>query len=367
MSKSEYLNFINNYRKRFPAEWELQDAILLALPHKQTDWVKNLEDVIDCYLKIAVEITKHQSLILLTDDKTMAKKIFSDINPDNIIIVEAPYNDTWVRDYGAITVIVDQEFHLLDFTFNGWGNKYRFEKDNLINKLVFKNNIFTEKINLTSINFILEGGAIESNGKGSLLTTSKCLLSKSRNKYLNKTEIENILKKYFGVQNILWLDYGYLKGDDTDGHIDTIARFSDENTIIYSISDNITDFHFYELQKMKNQLQSFKNELGQPFSLIPILLPDPCYNKKGKRLPATYTNFLIMNKMVLLPVYNVKQDNKALEIIQKCFPKKEIIGIDCTSLIQENGSLHCISMQYPKGILRTTHPRQSRCDGLRLS
>ena len=203
---------------------------------------------------------------------------------------------------------------------------------------------------MESFDFVLESGSIESDGKGTILTTSKCLLSKNRNEQFSKLEIEEILKLNFGADLILWLNHGYLAGDDTDSHIDTLARFCDENTIAFVGCNNENDEHFEALNKMKAELQQMKTEKGRSYRLIELPLPDPCFDDEGNRLPATYANFTIINNAVLVPVYGVSQDVEAIKILNNCFAEKEIIPINCRTLIEQHGSLHCVTMQYPKGI-----------------
>ena len=198
--------------------------------------------------------------------------------------------------------------------------------------------------------FILEGGAIESDGKGTLLTTSECMLNFNRN-FLSQNETEIHLKYYFGIKRFLWLFNGYLAGDDTDSHIDTLVRFCNENTIAYVKCDDEKDEHFQSLKKMEIELQAFKQVNGKPYNLIALPFPKAIFDEDGQRLPATYANFLIINGAVLVPIYNVPQDESALKILKQVFPERAIIGIDCNALILQHGSLHCVTMQYPIGII----------------
>jgi agmatine/peptidylarginine deiminase len=197
---------------------------------------------------------------------------------------------------------------------------------------------------------VLEGGSLESDGKGTILTTSECLLSKNRNEHLSKIQIEQHLKENFGAERVLWLNHGYLAGDDTDSHIDTLARFCNEKTIAYVGCENPEDEHYEALLQMKKELQQFTDVNGNHYQLVELPLPDACFDEDGKRLPATYANFTIVNGAVLVPVYGVLQDEKALEILQNCFPKREIIGVNCRILIEQHGSLHCVTMQYPEQV-----------------
>ena len=341
----------NRSQRFFPAEWEPQDAVLLAWPHKNTDWAPFLNDVQRCFCSIIDAITRFQHVILIVDtrDETFTLTPFK--IPERIHTVFLPINDTWARDFGPLFVTEGETYIALDFKFNGWGLKFAADKDNLITQHLFKQNIFTpEVIRENQLNFVLEGGSVESDGKGTILTTSECLLSPNRNGAYSKKEIEGIINGCFGADNLLWLDHGYLAGDDTDSHIDTLARFCNSDTIVYVEADNPEDEHFDALNEMEKQLHQFKTINGQPYNLIPLPMADPVYDG-NHRLPATYANFLIINQAVLLPFYGSPKDQIAHEILQKIFPDREIIGIDCRPLIQQHGSLHCVTIQLPRGVV----------------
>ena len=202
------------------------------------------------------------------------------------------------------------------------------------------------------MDFELEGGSIESDGLGTLLTTAECLLNDNRNRHLDKTLIEERLKRDFGVKRVLWLDHGFLKGDDTDSHIDTLARLCPNHTIVYVQCSDVNDEHFEALQKMELQLRSFVTPEGKPYRLLALPMPDPVYDEDGERLPATYANYLVMDHAILFPIYDQKEhDLSAAAILQQAFPQHEIVGVDCRALIRQHGSLHCVTMQFPKGVL----------------
>ena len=267
-----------------------------------------------------------------------------------MIKIHQTINDTWARDHGGITVVKKGKTEILDFTFNGWGLKFGANLDNQITKQLFDKKIFPENVKYKNrLNFVLEGGSIESNGKGTILTTSECLLSANRNN-LSKEKIEKKLKTYLGAEQNLWLNYGYLAGDDTDSHIDTLARFCDENTIAYVKCDDENDEHYQELKKMEEELQQLKFPSPQGEGLgvrfIPLPMADAIFDENGERLPATYANFLIINDAVLMPTYNSPKDEIAKQQLQIAFPDREIVGIDCAALIKQHGSLHCVTMQY---------------------
>jgi agmatine/peptidylarginine deiminase len=334
-----------------PAEWAEQSGVQLTWPDEQTDWATVLDEVVPVYEQIAREILSREKLLVVCCDKSKLPSFLQEKN-DKLIIREMPINDTWARDHGAITVFEDGKPVLLNFRFNGWGMKFAANHDNQITPDLYRSNAFASGAGFRDLSyFTLEGGAIESNGAGCILTTSECLLSKNRNENLSKAEIEFLLKKTLHAEKILWLGHGFLEGDDTDSHIDTLARFCSENTIAYVTCNNPDDIHFEALQKMEAQLRQLTGQDGEPFKMVALPFPDAIYDEDGQRLPATYANFLILNKAVLLPVYEVKQDNEALETMRQLFPGHEIIPVNSRALIKQHGSVHCISMQFPEGVL----------------
>jgi len=265
-------------------------------------------------------------------------------------------NDTWSRDHAAISIFVNDEPCLLDFCFNGWGMKFAANYDNLITRTLYKQGIFSPEVGYQSmLHCVLEGGSIESDGAGTILTTEECLLSENRNEHLAKEELEEYYKMIFGAKRILWLRNGYLAGDDTDSHIDTLARFCNERTIAYVQCTDEADEHFEELKRMEDELKAFKTVDGKPYTLIPLPMAD-CVMDGDDRLPATYANFLIINGAVLVPFYNSPKDEIARVQLQKAFPDREIIGINCLPLIKQHGSLHCVTMQFPEGFLAKKTP-----------
>ena len=334
---------------RMPAEWEPQSFVQLTYPHAGTDWEYMLDEVLECFDNIAREIVKRQNLLVVCADEIVIRGRLKNLPQDKITYVQIPTNDTWARDHGGITVLKNDKPVVLDFTFNGWGMKFASNLDNQITRQLFEKNIFSENVKYKNRkNFILEGGSIESDGKGTILTTSECLLSDNRNN-LSKEKIEKKLKKYLGAEQVLWLNHGYLSGDDTDSHIDTLARLCSEDTIAYVKCDDENDEHYEALKKMEVELFSF-SPLGVrgSYNLIPLPMADPVYDEDGTRLPATYANFLVINGAVLMPTYNSPKDEIAIQQLQKAFPGREIVGIDCNALIKQHGSLHCVTMQYPQ-------------------
>lgn len=336
-----------------PAEWAEQSAIQLTWPHMHTDWSYMLNEATLCFIDIAHAILERQDLVIVCHSET---SINYRLNPSKdakgkLTLIEIPSNDTWNRDHGGISVFIDEKPHFYDFTFNGWGMKFAANYDNQINRGLFAQNALNADVEyVNKKDFVLEGGAIESDGKGTLLTTSECLLSPNRNSHLSKEEIEKYLKKAFGLDRVLWLDYGYLAGDDTDSHIDTLARFCDEHTIAYVKCENEEDEHFESLAKMEEQLKTFVDYEGKPYRLIPLPMATLVFDEDNDRLPATYANFLIMNEAVLMPTYDDKAiDDKAIQQLKTAFPTREIVGVNCSALIKQHGSLHCVTMQFPKG------------------
>ena len=326
-----------------PAEWEKQEFVQIVFPHKDTDWNEYLEESIETFVNIAKVISQYQKCLIIAKDLTYIKSLFQ--NKKNLTFVSIDSDDTWSRDFGGITVENNKDLIVLDFKFNAWGKKFPYTLDNQITQQLKLKGLL-KSYKHKSISFVLEGGAIESNGSGIILTTSKCLMEKNRNPELTQNTIENKLIEYLGAKKVLWLNSGYLEGDDTDSHIDTLARFVSVDTIVFQSCDDVNDSHYIELQKMEQELLNFTQLNGDKFKLIALPWIEAKYDEED-RLPATYANFLIINDAVLVPTYNDKNDNQAIEIFKKLFPKRDIIGIDCQTLIRQHGSLHCVTMQYP--------------------
>jgi len=339
-------------KTRLPAEWEEQSFVQLTWPHENSDWGPFLDQVEPVFLNVAKEIAAREGLLIVADDdeRIIGKLKEFGVNLENVKIVEIDSNDTWARDHGGITVIKNGKNVVLDFIFNGWGLKFASDKDNMITQNLDKAGFF-KGAKIKSLCFALEGGSIETDGKGTLLTTSECLLSQNRNKGVSKSKIEQKLKKYFGFDRVLWLNHGYLAGDDTDSHIDTLARFCDDETICYVKCEDENDEHFVELSLMERELKELRRADGKRYRLVPLPMTEAKYDDEGNRLPATYANFLIINKAVIVPTYNDKNDEKALQILSKCFEDREIVPVDASALILWHGSIHCITMQYPKGVI----------------
>ena len=368
---------MNNSSYYLPSEWQQQVAVQLTWPHANTDWAPYLEDIVHMEVRMADEITKREDLIIVTPEKEALREFLStqltELQMERVKIVEMPTDDTWARDHGAITLLTRLENEkrprktiLLDFCFNGWGKKFPAENDNHISWNLKCSGVFydyychnrnkgtilqddpeTECEMEEHLDFVLEGGSIESDGKGTVFTTSQCLLAPNRNQPLSKEGIEDYLKRVLCAERVVWLDHGNLIGDDTDGHIDTIVRIAPDDTILYVKCNDYRDEQFEDFEALEAQLRCLRTKEGKPYRLLPLPMPKAMHDE-GDRLPATYANFLIINGAVLVPTYNQPElDKKAMEIIQQAFPDREIIGIDAQVAVRQHGSLHCLTMQFP--------------------
>ena len=328
---------------RLPAEWEPQWGVQLTWPHAQTDWAPMLSEITTTYEEMAREISKREHLLIVSPEG----KDLSHLNAQQLILNS---NDTWARDHGFITLTDDKgHLRLLDFRFNGWGEKFPAELDNALNRQLYDNGVLEGEY-VDCLDFVLEGGSIESDGKGTVFTTTGCLTAPHRNEPMTQKEIEERLKHDLHAERILWIDHGQLTGDDTDGHIDTLVRICPNDTLLYIGCDDPEDEQYEELRLMEEQLKTFRTLEGKPYHLLKLPMPRPIYDG-ADRLPATYANFLVINDAVLCPTYAQPDlDVEALRRIGKAFPNREIIGIDCRPVIRQHGSLHCCTMQFPCGL-----------------
>jgi len=338
----------------FPAEWYPQSAVQLTWPHAGTDWASTLADVVPCFVQVAQAISHRQRLIIICHNIDAVREQIKGCKLENIRLHTLPTNDTWARDHSGLVAFEKGKPMLLDFCFNGWGLKFAAHHDNLLVRRMYQQDLFSKNLEYCNMQqMVLEGGAIESDGEGTLLTTADCLLSPNRNDHMHKAAIEAVLKRVFYLKRVLWLHHGYLEGDDTDSHIDTLARFCDAQTIAYVRCEDSTDVHYEALQKMEGELKQFRTLQDKAYRLVPLPMADAVYDDDGHRLPATYANFLIINGAVLLPTYgNPAQDRAAADALGSAFPQRRVIGINCEPLIRQHGSLHCITMQYPEGVVR---------------
>lgn len=340
---------------RLPPEWAPQSAVLLTWPHPESDWLPQLDTVEAVFVEIARQISRHERVLIVCAAPVHQEHIAglldrAGVEPARIRYAIAPSNDTWARDHGPITVLENGRPLLLDFGFNGWGLKYRANFDNQITRRLHQTGAFGDTP-LKTVGLVLEGGGIETDGTGTLLTTSQCLLSPNRNPHLALPELEAALRQWLGVKRVLWLTQGFLAGDDTDSHVDTLARFCDPDTIAYVACDDPYDAHYGPLQGMAAELSGFRTARGAPYRLVPLPWPAPKFNADGARLPATYANFLIINGAVLVPTYDDPKDTEALATLQDCFPEREVLGVPSSALIAQFGSLHCVTMQIPAGVV----------------
>jgi agmatine/peptidylarginine deiminase len=339
--------------RRLPAEWEKQSFVQLTWPHEDTDWY-DLPHVLDCYVNVARTIVRYEPLLIVTRNREECLRDFAarGANPLEwpVTLVECPLNDTWARDHGAISAHGDNgEKLILDFVFNGWGLKFGSDLDNQITRNIYKEGAYAKDVKYVDMRpFVLEGGSIDTDGAGTLMATSECLCSLNRNEYLTQKQIEEHLCESFGLKRILWLDYGGIVGDDTDSHVDILARFCSEDTIAYTTCDDSSDPNYGPLKDMEEQLKTFRTLDGKPYNLIPLPLPDAMY-LDDYRLPASYANFLVVNGAVLLPGAASAKDDVAAAQLAKAFPGRKVEIIDCRALLSGHGGLHCITMNHPAG------------------
>ena len=327
--------------KRLIGEFEEQSFTQIIFPHIDTDWNEYLDEAQINFVNIINTIIKYQKCLIICHKISDVKHRFTE--HENLYFVEYETDDTWARDCSVLSIEENKNTKLLDFTFSAWGDKFEASKDNLMSKNIAMH--YSKE--MISYDFILEGGGIESNGENFLLTTSACMLNKNRNKNLQNSEITKKIKSYFGVKEILYLNHGYLSGDDTDSHIDTLARFISKTQIMYVKCTKVDDEHFSELKLMEDELKLIAKRYN--FELIALPMSEAVYYKK-ERLPATYANFLFVNGAILVPVYDVKEDKEALDIFKRTFVHLDIIPINCRTLIRQHGSLHCVSMNFPSGV-----------------
>lgn len=342
-------------RYYLPPEWAPQSGVMLTWPHAHGDWAARLHEVEPVFVAIAREVARREKVLITCYDERHRQHVSQRLDAGGVdrrrvVLRTAPSNDTWARDHGPITVACGDELLLLDFLFNGWGGKYGYALDNALTRRLYDQGTFGATP-LQSVDLVLEGGSIEVDGSGSLLTTERCLLAPTRNPGLARAALEARLAELLGVTRVLWLKHGALAGDDTDSHIDTLARFCDAGTIAYVACDDARDEHYAELRAMEEELRQLRAADGAPYRLVALPLPRAVLDEHGRRLPATYANFLIINGAVLVPTYRDPADALALERLRSCFADREIVAIDCLPLVFQYGSLHCVTMQLPAGVL----------------
>ena len=338
---------------RFPAEWEPQSAVLIAWPHAGTDWAQRLGEVEDTYVALVAAITRFQpAWICVADDDLQtyaeARLRSARVDMDQVRFIAFDYDDTWLRDSGPIVLREGDGFRVLDFHFTAWGGKFEAGRDDRLVESLASQGVFGDAPR-QRIDFALEGGGIETDGAGSLLTTWQCL--HERHPQADRAELDSKLRDWLAQDRVLWLDRGWLEGDDTDAHIDTLARFAPGDAIVFQACDDPGDSHYAELQAMAAELAALRTSDGRAYRLFPLPWAAPILDD-GRRLAASYANFLIVNGAVLMPTYGSPKDEVAKAQLQKAFPDRELVGIDCLPLIKQHGSLHCVTMQFPEGFLR---------------
>ncbi|WP_028491613.1 agmatine/peptidylarginine deiminase [Thioalkalivibrio sp. ALE19] len=340
--------------RRLPAEWEPHAGIQLTWPHADSDWADSLEEVEPVFARLAATISQYEPVLIVARDPEHIESfsgllVEAGIRSDRLWFALADSNDTWARDYGPITVYHQDRPHLLDFTFNGWGGKYPADRDDAITAALAAQGVFGTTP-VEDVPLVLEGGSIESDGQDTLLVTRSCLRHAGRNPELDDATIEAALRQHLGARRILWLEHGHLEGDDTDGHIDTLARFCAPDTIAYQHCDDPDDPHYAELAAMERQLEVLHQASGEPYRLIPLPWPRPLEHA-GRRLPATYANFVLLNGAVLVPAHDDPADAVARERLAEAFPGRDILLLDARAVLRQGGSLHCLTMHYPRGAL----------------
>ncbi len=337
----------------WPAEWTAQDGILIAWPHAGTDWSDNLAEVERTYAALAAAISRRQQLVVCVADDRIESRMrdlatTAGANMDRVQAVRIEYDDTWLRDTGPISLIDGNGFRLLDFRFTGWGGKFEASRDDALVTGLFERGIFSLACRHESVNFALEGGAVETDGQGSLLSTWHCLATRHPDK--SREQVEAVLSRQLRVDRFLWLENGALQGDDTDAHIDTLARFVSPDTIVYQGCDDTDDPHHDGLAAMAAELETLRCRDGQPYHLRALPWARPIHAADGRRLAASYANFLIVNGAILMPGYGDAADTEAARILQEA-SGLDVEIVPCRALIEQNGSLHCITMQLPRGVL----------------
>ncbi len=345
-------------KRCLPAEWEPQSLVMLTWPHQATDWAPYLKEITETYVKMADAITRYEQLVIATPHPIQVGAMLSGrLTPEQmtrVYICFCKTNDTWARDHGPITLRSDDgKLTMLDFRFNGWGEKFEATLDNNVTRTLHEDGAFDTETKGTprladNDDFVLEGGAIESDGKGTIMTTECCLMAPNRNQPMDKEDIEEELRFRLKAKRIIWLKHGSLIGDDTDGHIDTIVRLAPNDTLLYNKCTDENDEQYADFVALEEELKELRTLDGKPYKLIPLPQPDAIYDE-GERLPATYANFLIINGAVLVPTYNQEEkDKEACEAIKKSFPDREIIAIDSRTIVRQHGSIHCCTMQVPE-------------------
>jgi len=334
---------------RFPAEWEKHASTWLSYPHNEASWPGKIHTIFPYYHQFIKVLASGEMVNINVMDEFMEKHvnealIQAGVKMVNVRLHLLPTNDAWCRDHGPAFVVNPEAKHgkvIISWNYNGWGGKYPSELDTTIPERIA--GILNLPVFSTGI--VMEGGSVDFNGKGSLITTTSCLLNANRNPHLNRNQIEDFLRLYYGVEQILWLEDG-IEGDDTDGHIDDITRFVNEDTVITMVEPDRNDFNHVPLKHNLRLLNKMRLLSGKQLNIVEIPMPAPLYYE-GQRLPASYANFYISNAAVIIPLYQCRQDDTAITILEKCFRDRPVIGIDSREIIWGLGSWHCLSQQEP--------------------
>lgn len=337
--------------RRFPAEWEPQDGVLLAWPHAGTDWAPYLAEAEQVFDDLARRLSSFGRLVVAAADRAHVERRLTRAGAqlDRVSLFEVATDDTWARDFGPLSVEEGGKPLLLDFGFNGWGLKFPAARDNRVTRRLAEAGAFGAPVK--TVGLVLEGGSVESDGAGTVLTTAQCLLGPNRNPHLDRRGVEAALEAQLGADRVLWLENGYLAGDDTDSHVDTLARLCPADTLVHVACSDADDEHFEALALMADELARFRTCDGRPYRLLALPWPSPKFDAEGARLPATYANYLVVNGGVLVPTYRDPKDAEALATVAEAFPGREVVGIDCLPLLLQHGSLHCVTMQLARGVL----------------
>jgi agmatine deiminase len=334
----------------FPAEFAPHEATWLSWPHKEASWPGKIDTIYPYYAQFIKELTVSEEVNINVVDEAMKSFATAHLNDAGVNLSRVrffihPTNDAWCRDHGPAFLLNrndERKKAIVDWNYNAWGNKYPpFDLDDVIPTLIAKH----YNIPVFNPGIVMEGGSVEFNGEGTVLTSKSCLLNPNRNPHLNQEQIESYLYHYYGMDQVLWVDDGIV-GDDTDGHIDDTVRFVNEDTVITVIEENKQDENYELLQQNLRQLKSMRLLNGKQLTIMEIPMPDPVI-WEDQRLPASYANFYIANHAVIVPTFRSDKDNKALDIIQHAFPSRKVVGIDSTDIIWGLGSFHCLSQQEP--------------------
>ena len=338
---------------RLPAEWESQSAVLVAWPHAGTDWAANLADVESTYVALVHAIASFETAVVIVADDALLAHARSrlqgaGVDMAQVRFVVADYDDTWLRDSGPLTQSSGNRYRLLDFRFTGWGGKFGASRDDLLIGALHAQGLFRAAEHVRH-DFALEGGAVEFDGRDTLMSTLICL--HQRHPDLDAAALERRLGEMFGVRQVVLLRSGELQGDDTDAHIDTLARFAPERTIVFQSCDDRDDPHFPALAAMRDELAAMRDIDNEPYRLLALPWPQPIHAADSRRLAASYANFLVVNGAVLMPAYGDRADAQAQHVLAQAFPGRQIVAVPARPLIEQNGSLHCVTMQLPHGVV----------------